>query len=199
MSKTKNEYWDDIENDSHNDDSAQAAVAEGKAQAATIAGQIVDNLSGNELQWLAEELIECDQDKAESLASSLTFAIQDKHYSDLLNIVKSSNTGGTHLHGHIHNRSYDDLIKAFGEPHFRYQPRAGAEDKIDVEWAFEFPDGRVFTVYNWKNGKAYCGTHGEDVEDMTEWNVGAHKQSTYDAVIEMLSIKLGAVKNDTKE
>ena len=193
MSKTKNEYWDDIENNSHNDDSAQAAIAEGKAQAATIAGQIVDNLSGNELQWLAEELIECDQSKAESLASSLSFAIQDKHVSDLSNITKSSNTGGTHLHGHL-NRTYDQLVSVFGEPHFRYRPRAGAEDKIDVEWAFEFPDGRVFTVYNWKNGKAYCGTHGEDVENMTEWNVGGHHKSTYHSLIDMLDIKLGKLK-----
>lgn len=194
MSKTKNEYWDDIENNSHNDDSAQAAIAEGKAQAATIAGQIVDNLSGNELQWLAEELIECDQSKAESLASSLSFAIQDKHVSDLSNITKSSNTGGTHLHGHL-NRTYDQLVSVFGEPHFRYRPRAGAEDKIDVEWAFEFPDGRVFTVYNWKNGKAYLGHQGEDVEHIKEWNVGAHGISAYYSLKELLDMKLGAEKN----
>ena len=194
MSKTKNQYWDDIENNSHNDDSAQAAVAEGKAQAATLAGQIVDNLSGNELQWLAEELIECDQSKAESLASSLSFAIQDKHVSDLSNITKSSNTSGTHLHGHL-NRTYDQLVSVFGEPHFRYIPRAGAEDKIDIEWSFEFPDGRVFTVYNWKNGKAYLGHEGQDVEDITEWNVGAHGMSAYHSLKELLDIKLGAEKN----
>ena len=194
MSKTKNQYWDDIENNSHNDDSAQAAVAEGKAQAASLAGQIVDNLSGNELQWLAEELIECDQSKAESLASSLSFAIQDKHVSDTSNITKSSNTGGTHLHGHI-KRTYDQLVSVFGEPHFRYVPRAGAEDKIDVEWAFEFPDGRVFTVYNWKNGKAYLGHEGEDVENITDWNVGAHQMSAYHTLRELLNIKLGAEKN----
>jgi len=194
MSKTKNEYWDDIENNSHNDDSAQAAIAEGKAQAATLASQIVDGLNGQELMFLAEELIEIDQSKAEAFASSLSAAIQDKYVSDLSNITKSSNTGGTHLHGHL-NRTYDQLVSVFGDPHFRYIPRAGAEDKIDVEWSFEFSDGRVFTVYNWKNGKAYCGHQGEDVEHIKEWNVGAHGMSAYHSLKELLDMKLGAEKN----
>ena len=194
MSKTKNKYWDDIEKNSHNDDSAQAALAESKAQAATLAYQIIDGFTDQELMFLAEELIEIDQSKTEKFASTLSAAIQDKYVSDLSNITKTSNTGGTHLHGHL-NRTYDQLVSVFGEPHFRYQPRAGAEDKIDVEWSFEFPDGRVFTVYNWKNGKAYCGTHGEDVEDMTEWNVGAHGMSAYHSLKELLDIKLGAEKN----
>lgn len=194
MSKTKNKYWDDIEKNSHNDDSAQAALAESKAQAATLAYQIIDGFTDQELMFLAEELIEIDQSKTEKFASSLSAAIQDKYVSDLSNITKSSNTGGTHLHGHL-NRTYDQLVNVFGEPHFRYIPRAGAEDKIDVEWAFEFPDGRVFTVYNWKNGKAYLGHEGEDVEHITDWNVGAHGMSAYHSLKELLDIKLGAEKN----
>jgi hypothetical protein len=105
-----------------------------------------------------------------------------------IDIVKSDNIGGTHLHGHI-NHSYADLVRVLGEPHQTFTPETG--DKVDVEWGFKFPDGSVFTVYNWKDGKAYCGEEGEEVEDITDWHIGAHKQSTYDAVIDMLNIKLG--------
>jgi predicted heme/steroid binding protein len=50
-------------------------------------------------------------------------------------------------------------------------------------------------VYNWKNGKAYLGHEGEDVENITDWNVGAHQMSAYHTLRELLNIKLGAEKN----
>lgn len=188
MSKVKAEMMDDTEVN-HIED-AQAAAAEDNQIAANLAGDCYNQLTGNMVHTFAQQLVDTDEDLANKITSAITFALQDKYYRSIADIKKTSNTSGTHLHGYI-KRTYPQLVEVFGEPHFRYIPRAGAEDKIDVEWAFEFPDGRVFTVYNWKNGKAYCGTNGMDVEAMTEWNVGAHNMSSFHDLTELLDIKLG--------
>jgi len=189
MSKTKNANWDSIAEPNDIED-AQAAAAEDNQIAANLAGDCYNQLTGNMVHTFAEQLVEIDEDTANQINSAITFALQDKYYRSIADIKKTTETGGTHLHGHI-KRTYAQLVEVFGEPHFVYMPRAGAEDKIDREWAFKFPDGRVFTVYNWKNGKAYCGTNGLDVEDITDWNVGAHLSSTYHDLMTLLDMKLG--------
>lgn len=74
---------------------------------------------------------------------------------------------GTCLQGYLHC-SYKQLTKAFGEP--------GLSDgyKTDAEWIVRFDDGTVASIYNWKNGKNYCGPEGLNTEDITEWNIGGH-------------------------
>ncbi len=79
----------------------------------------------------------------------------------------------THLQGYI-TSSYENLVKAFGEP------GTGDEYKTDVEWTIRFEneeDGEitVATLYHWKNGKNYCGAEGLPIEEITTWNVGGHK------------------------
>ena len=54
---------------------------------------------------------------------------------------------GTHLQGHI-NCSYDRLTELLGEP------TEGDGYKVDAEWALQFDDGTIITIYNWKNGKS---------------------------------------------
>ena len=49
------------------------------------------------------------------------------------------------------------------------------EYKTDVNWGLEFEDGTIATIYNWKNGKNYCGERGLPVEDITEWHIGGHE------------------------
>ena len=72
----------------------------------------------------------------------------------------------TSLQGYI-NTSYDDLVRCFGEP-----TSDGDAYKVDAEWELTFEDGTVATIYNWKNGRNYCGMDGMDVEDITDWHVG---------------------------
>lgn len=88
-----------------------------------------------------------------------------------MNYIRASDNpylaSGTCLQGYV-KATYDNLVKAFGKP------GVGDNSKTDAEWIVRFEDGTVVTIYNWKNGKNYCGDHGLDVEDIKDWNVGGH-------------------------
>ncbi len=95
---------------------------------------------------------------------------------------KTTNVGGTFLQGYI-KASYDQLVKVFGEPH---DPN-GDNYKTDVEWAFEFADGTVATLYNWKNGKNYLGeAEGLELNDIYEWHVGGFSDKAVAKLLEKL-------------
>ena len=73
---------------------------------------------------------------------------------------------GTHLVGYIKGVPYATLVKLFG--------KSGKGDgyKVDAEWDLTLKSGKVATIYNWKNGKGYCGPSGLNVDAMTDWNIG---------------------------
>ena len=74
---------------------------------------------------------------------------------------------GTHLQGYI-NCTYDDLTEVFG-----YPLEEGFDNyKSDAEWQVCFEDGTRATIYNWKNGKNYCGENGLNLCDMQQWHIG---------------------------
>ena len=93
--------------------------------------------------------------------------------------AETNGTNGTHLQGYV-QCSYDDLVNTFGKPTIE----GGMETKIEVEWELTFYDPtihfdevQIATVYNWKNGKRYCGEEeGLEVQDIKEWNVGGHSK-----------------------
>jgi hypothetical protein len=82
----------------------------------------------------------------------------------------------TSLQGYI-DTSFYDLCQCFGEPNSE-----GDGYKVDAEWMMKFSDGTVATIYNWKNGKNYCGDDGEEVEDMTNWHIGGRNQKAVEYV-----------------
>ena len=94
---------------------------------------------------------------------------------------KTTNVGGTFLQGYI-KASYEQLVKTFGEPH---DPN-GDNYKTDVEWAFEFADGTVATLYNWKNGKNYLGAEGLELNDIYECHVGGFSEKAVAKLLEKL-------------
>ena len=99
-----------------------------------------------------------------------------------MNMEKTTNVGGTFLQGYI-KASYDQLVKTFGEPH----DPDGDNYKTDVEWAFEFADGTVATLYNWKNGKNYLGeAEGLELNDIYEWHVGGFSEKAVSKLLEKL-------------
>ena len=87
---------------------------------------------------------------------------------------------GSHLQGYTVS-SFQNIIEKLGKPHSN-----GDGYKVDVEWGFKFADGTIATLYNWKNGKIYCGANGLNVEDITEWNIGGFNPDAVDRIEEAL-------------
>jgi hypothetical protein len=88
--------------------------------------------------------------------------------------------GGSHLQGYTIS-TFQNIVDKLGKPHSN-----GDAYKVDAEWAFKFEDGTVATLYNWKNGKNYCGANGLNVEDITEWNIGGFSPDAVDKIEEAL-------------
>jgi hypothetical protein len=84
--------------------------------------------------------------------------------------------------------SYDKLVEVFGKP-------MEGSYKTDAEWSLKFSDGEIATIYNWKNGRNYCGDDGMDVEEITTWHIGG-RNSIVDTKINLLvgNIPLGDKK-----
>tara|TARA_B100000131_G_scaffold168602_1_gene162984 strand:+ start:8613 stop:8969 length:357 start_codon:yes stop_codon:yes gene_type:complete len=85
---------------------------------------------------------------------------------------------GTCRQGYI-EASYDQLLSKFGPPSELFD-----NWKSDAEWSIEFEDGSVATIYNWKNGKNYCGEDGLDVEDIKEWNIGGNDRRVEEWIVD---------------
>lgn len=92
---------------------------------------------------------------------------------------KEINVSGTSLVGYV-NTTYSKLFEKFGEPF---------DDgyKTDAEWEIEFSDGKVATIYNWKNGKNYNGSEGLDIDDITKWHIGGFDKSVVERIKKILS------------
>ena len=73
--------------------------------------------------------------------------------------------GGTCLQGYV-NVDYATLVNVFGAPEGAYD-----DYKSDCAWDLII-NGIVCTIYNYKDGKNYCGARGLNVEDITCWHIG---------------------------
>ena len=93
----------------------------------------------------------------------------------------TENIGGTSLQGYI-KAPYEKLLEVFGAPNSKLCDNY----KTDVEWAFEFDDGTIATLYNWKNGKNYLGDEGLELNDIYEWNVGGFNEKAVSKLLEKL-------------
>jgi hypothetical protein len=95
------------------------------------------------------------------------------------NEKKSIATCGTCLQGYI-TVSYSTLKRIFGKP------TVGDGHKTDAEWEIEFADGTVATIYNYKDGKNYCGSEGTAKTKITEWHIGGKAQKAVELVTELI-------------
>ena len=77
-----------------------------------------------------------------------------------------SQVNGTHLQGYV-KVTYAELKRVFGKEHCD-----GDGYKVDAEWMLEFDNGTVATIYNYKDGKNYCGRSGLAKSKITDWHVG---------------------------
>jgi len=93
----------------------------------------------------------------------------------------------THLVGYV-ECDYQTLLNVFGEPN----PEHCDGYKTDAEWrvaenSLSYP----ISIYNWKNGKNYCGPDGLAVEDITRWNIGGKNSSDASLIKQVLVAKEG--------
>jgi hypothetical protein len=90
-------------------------------------------------------------------------------------------TGGSHLIGVV-EASYNMIKTAFGDA------CGGDGYKTQVEWAIQFEDGTIATIYDWKEGDCYHGegqgTHFSKVE---EWHIGGFNDKAELRVLEVLT------------
>jgi hypothetical protein len=77
---------------------------------------------------------------------------------------------GTSLQGYV-EATFLTLVQAFGLPN-----SDGDGYKVDAEWIVRTPSG-VATIYNYKDGKNYCGEEGLAVKDITDWHIGGHSKA----------------------
>jgi hypothetical protein len=73
---------------------------------------------------------------------------------------------GTSLSAYIFC-TYAALVSLLGEPNSDSDGH-----KIDAEWILDI-NGKIVTIYNYKDGKNYNGEDGLDVEDITQWHIGS--------------------------
>jgi len=89
---------------------------------------------------------------------------------------------GTHLVGYI-ECDYQTLVDCFGKPN----PEHCDGYKTDVEWRVAQSSlGYPIAIYNWKNGKNYCGRFGLPVKDIKRWNIGGKNGSDVNLIEQVL-------------
>jgi hypothetical protein len=88
---------------------------------------------------------------------------------------RGGNTHMTSLQGYIET-SYADLVGCFGLHDDEYD-----DFKSDANWTITFADGVVASIYNWKNGKNYCGEDGLELVEIRNWNIGGHRGTDVEA------------------
>ena len=70
---------------------------------------------------------------------------------------------GTSFHNHTFRASKIQLIEAIGEPDW---VDGNINDKVQNDWCCETDNGDVFSIYDWKEYRAY----GDD--EIIEWHIG---------------------------
>jgi hypothetical protein len=80
---------------------------------------------------------------------------------------KDINISGTSLVEEI-DASYEKLVEKFGDPD------EGDAYKVDAMWKIEFEDGKVATIYNYKDGKNYNGDEGLETTKIRDWYIGGY-------------------------
>ena len=72
---------------------------------------------------------------------------------------------GTSLRGYLVT-SYANLVSKLGQPSEFYD-----NYKSDAEWRVSWYDGDMAAIYNYKDGKNYCGSAGLETKDITLWHI----------------------------
>lgn len=73
---------------------------------------------------------------------------------------------GTSFHRHTFRAPKSWIVEAIGELEWTERAYQNINDKVQNEWICETENGDVFTIYDWKEYRAY----GDD--EIIEWHIG---------------------------
>ena len=85
-----------------------------------------------------------------------------------MKFTKNANANMTSLQGEV-TITFAELVAIFGQPD--HGPNADM-DKVTCEWALQFKDGTIATIYDWKTGYTPQNAYA--------WHIGG---KSYDAVL----------------
>lgn len=111
------------------------------------------------------------------LHAALSFSTFGEHMDFDTHTTAQIDVNGSHLQGRI-DAGYEELVALFGEPTRFHEPG----EKVDAEWALRFKDETVATIYNYKDGRNYCGGGGTPVERIRDWHIGGFEKAAIDRV-----------------
>lgn len=101
------------------------------------------------------------------------------------NLTAKESIMGTSLVGEI-KVPYKKLVKLLGKPNAE-----GDSYKTDAEWEIVI-NGKVMTIYNYKDGKNYNGRNGIATTKLTDWHIGGGEDLIKE--IAFLETKLSEIK-----
>lgn len=83
--------------------------------------------------------------------------------------------------------NFEDLKAIFGEP-----LGGSADGKVSNEWTFEFEDGSVCSIHDWKE-------NGEFVEQPCTWTIGGHFKNVVEKIQNIYNEKMVELSSRTSE
>ena len=84
------------------------------------------------------------------------------------------------LQGHV-KITYKELCAIFGQ-----ENNTGDDYKVQAEWQIKFADGIYATIYDYKQGKNYCGSSGISKAKVTDWHIGGMTKASVSRVMEVI-------------
>jgi len=84
----------------------------------------------------------------------------------------------TSFHDHVVTATVNQLLSICGEPEY---VNDDISDKVQYDWVMETEDGKVFTIYDWKEYRHFSK------DEKIEWHIGAH--DSYTALTAYLELK----------
>jgi hypothetical protein len=118
-----------------------------------------------------------------NLRSALLCAFEAGRTADTRKRLAKNPKNGTGYVATI-EASYEDLINIWG------QPSEGDNYKTQAEWVIRLPDGKIATIYNYKNSRSYSDANPE-VTQVRQWHIGGHSSDVVDRLLGMMT---GAAK-----
>jgi len=94
-----------------------------------------------------------------------------------MKFTNKANANMTSLKGEF-TITFAELTEIFGRPD--HGPNSADLDKVTCEWALQFEDGTVATIYDWKTNRTPMGEY--------EWHIGGHSEAAVDRVVDTIAM-----------